>query len=142
MEISLSQRKAYSEVDEFLNMLNSDYRNKIPSEIREFFKSEKDTTYIKKINPYMSIESQNLMEESLTIIMWLNLEYWATSAEKELLEQMYENNQNIFEEEQKEKYSIDKIFSKKKDENKSIIIYKKESFISKIINKIKSIFKK
>ena len=118
MEISLSQRKAYSEVDEFLNMLNSDYRNKIPSEIREFFKSEKDTTYIKKINPYMSIESQNLMEESLTIIMWLNLEYWATSAEKELLEQMYENNQNIFEEEQKEKYSIDKIFSKKKDENK------------------------
>ena len=142
MEISLSQRKAYSEVDEFLNMLNSDYRNKIPSEIREFFTSEKDTTYIKKINPYMSIESQNLMEESLTIIMWLNLEYWATSAEKELLEQMYENNQNIFEEEQKEKYSIDKIFSKKKDENKSIIIYKKESFISKIINKIKSIFKK
>ena len=142
MEISLSQRKAYSEVDEFLNMLNSDYRNKIPSEIREFFKSEKDTTYIKKINPYMSIESQNLMEESLTIIMWLNLEYWATSAEKEILEQMYENNQNIFEEEQKEKYSIDKIFSKKKDENKSIIIYKKESFISKIINKIKSIFKK
>lgn len=142
MDISLSQRKAYSEVDEFLNMLNSDYRNRIPSELREFFKKEKDESYVKKIDPYMSIESQNLMEEALTIILWLNLEYWANPEEKELLEKIYENNQKIYEEEQREKYSVDKLFDNKKTENTQMIINKKDNFFIRLIKKIKSIFKK
>ena len=58
------------------NQMIDEQRDKIPQKLREFFKEERDTNYIKGINPTKPIKNQNLKEETLGIIALLNLQYW------------------------------------------------------------------
>ena len=76
MSVSIKTRQAYSEIDEFLGLLSEEQRNEIPKKLREFFKEEKDTEYIKNIDRNIPIKEQNLKEETLAIIALLNLQYW------------------------------------------------------------------
>jgi len=102
MGISITDRQAYSEVDEFLELLPDYERNKIPERLRDFFKNEKDIYYMKKIDPNISIKEQALKEETLAIIAFLTLKYWCKDEEeKKMLMEIYEKNdvkyQKIFE---------------------------------------------
>lgn len=151
MGVSINTRKAYSEIDEFLGLLNDEQRNKIPQKLREFFKEEKDTTYIKGINPEVPIKNQNLKEETLGIIALLNLQYWCEDEnEKQRLKEVYAKNEKVYQEMLQVAFNPDDIFKKKTQtiekkqeevENKQIVAYK-ETFIKRIINKIKSFFKR
>lgn len=76
MSVSINTRQAYSEVDEFLNLLSDEQINKIPQKLRDFFKEEKDQNYKKEISLKSPIKNQNLKEETLGIIALLNLQYW------------------------------------------------------------------
>ena len=49
MNISKTTRRAYSEVDEFLSLISEENLNKVPQEIKNLFKEEKDTEYVKNI---------------------------------------------------------------------------------------------
>jgi hypothetical protein len=93
MELDLNTRRAYSEVDEFLNLLPDWQRAKIPETVRIVFKTEKDKTYHKNINPNIPIADQNLLSETLAIIAGLNLKYWATPNERERLIKIYHRNE-------------------------------------------------
>ena len=73
MSISISERQTYSEIDEFLELLDDEHRNQVPSKLREYFKKEKDFSYKKGINPKAPIKEQNLKAETLGIIALLNL---------------------------------------------------------------------
>ena len=53
MYISESTRKAYTEVDNFIELLDEYHKNKIPKKLREFFKNEKEEKYIKNIGAMM-----------------------------------------------------------------------------------------
>ena len=48
MTNSIDYKKAYSEVDTFIELLNDENKKKIPKELIDFFKKEKDSI-IKKI---------------------------------------------------------------------------------------------
>lgn len=37
MEIGIQTKQAYSEIDEFLSLLDEKTRNEVPSKLREFF---------------------------------------------------------------------------------------------------------
>lgn len=150
MNVSLNTRQAYSEIDEFSGLLTEEQRNEIPKKLREFFKEEKDKEYIKSINPSIPIKEQSLKEETLAIIALLNLQYWCKDEEeKNRLKAIYAQNEKKYQDMLYEKYNPNDIF-KKKDENiihNSIeqeknmqMIEYKESFIKKIICKIKKIF--
>ena len=41
MGVTSNTRQAYSEIDEFLNLLTEEQREKIPKKLRDFFKKEK-----------------------------------------------------------------------------------------------------
>lgn len=150
MNASLNTRQAYSEIDEFLGLLTEEKRNEIPKKLRKFFKEEKDKEYIKSINPNIPIKEQNLKEETLAIIALLNLQYWCKDEEeKNRLKAIYAQNEKKYQDMLYEKYNPNDIF-KKKDENiteNSIeqeknmqMIESKESFIRKLISKIKKVF--
>ena len=141
MDISLKQKRVYAEVYNFLTLLGKAYINKIPKEILDIIKEEKDNSYKQKINPDISIESQGLLEESIAMILWLNLEYFSNEEQKELLEKIYENNQKIYEEELKEKYNEDNLFDKKEN-NRLLVSSKKKGILTKIIESIKYFFNK
>lgn len=142
MEISINTRQAYSEVDEFLELISNEHRNKIPKKLIEFFKEEKDANYIKGINPNVPIKNQALKEETLGIIALLNLQYWCEDEnEKTRLKEVYAKNEKIYQEQLQVQFNPNQIFKKKETikECLSIVEYK-ETIIKKIINKIKNKF--
>lgn len=149
MKISTITRQAYSELDEFLDLLSSEQKNQIPLKLREFFKREKDPNYVKNINLNEPIKNQNLKEETLALIALLNLQYWCKDEqEKERLKKVYIKNEKEYQEKLREEYNPDDIFKKKtsiaqkeqeKIKNNQIIEYE-DSLIKRIINKIKNIF--
>lgn len=139
MSISAKTRQAYSEIDEFLELLSEDQRNEIPKRLREFFKEEKDKGYYKNIYANIPIKEQNLKEETLAIIASLNLQYWCKDEEeKKRLQAIYAQNEKNYQDMLYEKYNPNDIFKKKDDiiadnnnestENMQLIEYKEPIF--------------
>ena len=133
MGISLTTRQAYTEIDNFIELLDEHDRNKIPLKLREYFKTEKDKNYIKNINPNQPIKEQNLKEETLALIAMLNLQYWCEDeSEKEKLKKIYEKNENEYQAKLREKYNPDNLFKNKQEliekEQRAMIKYEKDTF--------------
>lgn len=145
MAVSIKTRQAYSEIDEFLGLLSEEKRNRIPQKLREFFKEERDTNYIKGISPTEPIKNQNLKEETLGIIALLNLQYWCEDEnEKQRLKEVYAKNEKVYQEMLQVAFNPDDIFKKKTQvveqeqqpiENKQMVVYK-ESIFKRLLNKI------
>lgn len=147
--LSVNTRQAYTEIDNFIELLDEYNRNKVPKKLREYFKKEKDDTYTKTINPNMSIKEQNLKEETLALIAVLNLQYWCEDEnEKQRLRKIYSDNEIKHQEKLREMYNTDDVFKRKDREinyelnnttdELSIVEYK-ESVLKRIIGKIKKI---
>ncbi|MBR0491942.1 MAG: hypothetical protein IJJ82_07885 [Clostridia bacterium] len=151
MGVAITTRQAYSEVDEFLSLLSENLRNEIPRKLRDFFKEEKDNSYVKNIDKNIPIKEQNLKEETLAIIAMLNLQYWCKDEEeKNRLQRIYNENEKKYQEQLKEQYNPDNLFKNRTsdaiqetetlNENVAMVEYK-ENIIKRFINKIKSILK-
>lgn len=142
MGISINTRQAYSEVDEFLNVISAENRDKVPLYLIQFFNSEKDENYNKGINPNIPIKEQALKEETLAIIAWLNLEYWCQDEnEKKRLREVYDKNEERFREILQTAFNPDEVFKQREQIKENIpVVKKQESKIKKIINKLKKIF--
>ena len=151
MGVSLTTRQAYSEIDEFLGLLTEEQREKIPRKLREFFREEKDSNYIKGIRVDIPVNQQNFKEETLAIIALLNLQYWCQDeSEKQRLKSVYASNERVYQEMLQVKFNPDDIFKKRTmhkedemtDETSSVkMIEYKEPIIKRIINKIKNFLK-
>lgn len=129
MEINIRTRRAYSEVDEFLNLLGEEYTKRIPLSIKELINKEKDYNYIKSISPKIPIDKQNLSEEALAIIAYLNLKYICNNEkEKERLRKVYLVNEISKEENN----------NPNKGNNQLMVV--KQSFFRNVVNKIKNLF--
>ena len=152
MSITATTRQAYSEVDEFIELLDEYEKYQIPDKLREFFKKEKDPNYYKGINPNIPIKNQNLKEETLAIIALLNLQYWCDDEEeKERLKKVYAENEEKYFKYMREKYNPENIFEKNNteeftesineiNENLPDVAEYKHSVFKKIWKKIKRFF--
>lgn len=135
-----------------LAYLNNNLIEKIPSKvlkgISELAADSKIDFYIDKEK---NLESQNISEESKDLISLIYYNYATNENEKEELFKLWNQNENQYQEELKEKYDLDKMFQNKKNENTeseaetksnvSIIQYKKETIFDKIKNFFKNILK-
>ena len=152
MSIDIATRQAYSEVDEFIELLDEYEKYQIPEKLREFFKKEKDNKYYKGINPNIPIKDQGLKEETLAILALLNLQYWCDDEEeKKRLEKIYSENDEKYFKYMREKYNPEKIFEKNNDESFKVAMDDvksnlpdateyKQSLFKKILKKIKVFF--
>ena len=139
---------AYAEIDIILNLLEDEYRERVPSKLRNFFKEEKMTEYEPKIDVNKPLEEQGLSEETMNLLAILYLNYWCDSEEeKQELINEFERNQKEIE----EQYNPENIFKKRKEErenkienteNFQMIEYKEQGFIRKLLSKIFKFFKK
>lgn len=149
MGVSINTRQAYSEIHEFLGLLSVEQRNKVPQKLRDLFLKERDDSYIKNINPRISIKDQNLKEETLALIALLNLQYWCEDeAEKQRLRNVYSKNEEVYQEMLREKFNPDNIFKKKdismeyKEETPYLqMVEYKEPLFKRIVNRILQIFR-
>ena len=153
MYISAQTKQAYAEVDNFIELLTEEDRDKIPEKLRTFFKEEKDKNYIKQIDIEIPIKEQNLKEETLALIALLNIKYICDdNKERERLTEVYHENDIKYKEILKEKYNEENLFKNRKnifqtiDENvlkqNTIIEYKEKSFILKLMDSIKHFFRR
>lgn len=146
METDIQTKQTYSEIDEFLELLDEKTRDEVPAKLREFFKKEKDNNYHKDIKPNISIKEQNLKKETLALIALLNLQYWCKDEnEKERLKKVYTNNENKYQEELRIKYNPDNIFKKTNTEitkEVALVEVKEEKWYKKLFNFFKKVLKK
>lgn len=150
-------RKALAEVNEILASMDKTQREKVPVKLREFIKSNLDPDYPVLINSNKPVYEQKLLKDTKVLLSIMYRNYWCTKEEKEELVNKDKEERIRKEAELREKYNPDKIFSNTKEEktslpnevaevikeitpNADLVEYKEETFISKIINKIKSIF--
>ena len=141
---------AYAEIDEILNLLEDEYKNKVPENIRNLFKEEKMKDYIPKIDVNIPLTEQNLKRETIVLLAILNLNYWCESEDEKqyFLDQLAKNEQE--KKELEEKYNPDNLFKKENNnnedsqvkENMQMVEYKPQNIFMKMLNKIFSFFKK
>ena len=143
-------KKALVEVEAILSCLNyMDYK-KIPQNIIEAIKVNKDENYIFEYDENLDYKDWNLMLETKAILYNLFKQYLATNEQKEYYKQKELIERNRIEKEKKQKYNVDNLFKVKSlkenqqeevKENSELIKYK-EPILKRIINKIKAIFGK
>ena len=141
---------AYSEVCTILNMLEDEYKERVPKNVMDFFEEERDKEYNPIIDVNIPLEKQNLKRKTLVLLAILNLNYWCDSEEEkqEILDSFAKNEElkRLKEKELTENYNINNLFNKiENTENRtevSLIEYKEQNFIQKIISKIKSLFRR
>lgn len=139
---------AYAEIDEILNLLEDNYRERVPKKVRDFFKEEKMKDYHPEIDIEKTLIEQNLKRETMVLLAILNLNYWCENEEEK---QRFLNELDKNEEEKKEleeKYNPDNLFKKEKqikilkEENTSLIEYKKTNMLKRVFEKIMNFFKR
>lgn len=148
--MTMNRKISYVEILEILKYMDKIYVDKIPKKLIEFFEENKANNYNFKYDSAVELDKQNLNDNTLALLAMLNLNYWCESEEhkKELIAR-YNDNEQKYQEELREKYNPDNIFKKDNQEKiieknivkeeVSMVVYK-ESIFKKFINKIKSIF--
>ncbi len=141
---------AYAEIDEILNLLEKQYREKVPEKVRIFLKEEKMPDYTPTIDVNIPLIQQNLKRETIVLLAILNINYWCENEDEK---QFFLNELAKNEEEKKklkEKYNPDNLFKNKQEKlidesmqtGQELIEYKETNFISKLLKKIKQLFRK
>lgn len=141
--------KRLVEVDAILDYLSEEDFRKIPEEVIQVIKENKNQEYIWEYDETKDLKDQNLNRDTIAILSYLNTEYLLNEEQKKLMKQIYELNEKKMEQQQVEKHKVDDIFKKRETQQQekeqiqeqSLVEYK-ESFLKKIINKIKKFFHK
>ena len=99
-------KKAFSEVDMILDLIDSEMKNKVSANFIKFIKEEKDNNYKPNINPELPLEEQNILPETIDILALLKLNYWCNEEEKKELLKVLNKNEQQFQKEAKEKFGF------------------------------------
>ena len=146
--VSVEYANAYSEVLGILKFISKEDYEKIPESKIELFKINSNKEYNFVYNPEKTLEEQNVSKRAKAIIGLLFRDYWATEVQREKILNKQKNDRLILEEEKKSLYDVENIFKKRnssneeqvKEEVTEMTIYK-ESLLTKLLNKIKCLFK-
>ncbi len=143
--------KAYTEVLEILKHIPEDELERIPKSELQFYEDNCDKNYKYEYNQDLDVDKQAISKEANTVIVALYMNYFANEKQKGIIEKILKQNSIEEERAKNEKYDINKIFEKNQNEqNETInnenlpvdISKNQDNFIKRIINKIKSLFKK
>jgi len=145
--------KRLVEVDEILNYLSDEDLEKIPDDIKQAIRDNKDKDYTWNYNEDKPLKEQDVSRDTIAILSYLNMEYLLNEKQKQFMEEMHKRNEQ--EKRKKEysnetQYNYEDLFKRKnkvedtnnEQEEVALIPVIEETFIRKIINKIKSLFKR
>lgn len=145
--------KRLCEVEYILKKLEKSYQGKIPKEIWQFINENKDKTYIYNCDDNKKLIDNNIHIDTIAILTYINIQYLLNEEQKKLINNKLLNDNSIFENKMREKYNPDNLFKKQKNEvlnyansnttkETAIIAYKEKSFLQKLFDKIKNLFRK
>lgn len=134
---------AFTEVYEILNCLDEEEVNKIPEEVRNVIEKNRNLDYNYEVNYDEDLSNQPMLTETKAILFNLFRDYLSTPEQKQKILKMQQEERIKNEQYKREKYNSNTFEGKKKankTERLEIVEYK-ESFINKIWNCIKNLFK-
>lgn len=138
------------QISEILKYLAPNLKTRIPKKFISYFENNKSKDYKWSIDKSVPLEKQDLLPTTKEILTVLYKDYMCNDIERIELEKTLNENEVNFQNELREKYNPDNLFKNKqkevedvkvKTENISVVPYK-ESFLKKIISKIKLFFHK
>lgn len=142
--------EAFSEVYEIFKLMPQELFHKIPQKFYDIIKEERDKTYLPNIKE--PIENQKLKDETIILLGLIYRDFLCSQDEKKRLQEKdardLKEAERILEAELREKYNPDNIFKKNREEiepsneETAMIEYKEQSFLKRLFEKIKSLFKK
>lgn len=137
------------QINEILKYMEPNLKARIPKKFISYFENNKSQEYSWTIDKSQPLEKQDLLPTTKEILTVLYKEFICDDIEKIELEKTLSNNEIKYQEKLREKYNPDNIFEDRKSnpkteqiKNENTSIAYKESFFSKLINKIKLIFSK
>lgn len=150
MTNNINYIKAYTEVNCLLKYLPQSYIEKLPNKLIELIKRQSDEKFNIDIDINKSLSEQDFSEKTKDLIAVIKYNYWSTEEERKQLKRIFYENENKHQKELLETYNPNNIFKQKEqkvevtkpvDSSKQIAIYK-ENIFTKILNKIKNLFRK
>ena len=141
--------KSLVEVEEILNYLSIEDYKKIPEKVFEILNKNKDPNYIWKYDESKRLNEQNLSNDTIAILSYINLEYLLNDKQKLFMENVLKENEIHEENLKREIYNTDTLFKKKNKNSFEYTNYnqnlpvevKKEGLFTKIYKFLKSLFK-
>ncbi len=139
---------AFTEVKDIINHMETRVYNKIPKEVIELIEENENKEYKPNIDYSKNINNQILLEDTKIILALIYREFVCSKEKREELIRREQIKISKIEEEKRKKYNPNELFKKKEIEAKKqettedtrMTLYKKSIF-TRIINKIKNIFK-
>lgn len=148
--VSVAYSEAAVEVLDVLKHTREEDVNKIPRKFIEFLENNKSETYIADLDHTKTIKEMELKPKTQALLGLIYLKYWADEEGKRTFKKKAKENEIKYQEELREKYNTDNLFKNKKEiiknenikQEMSLQTVRHETFIQKIINKIKGIFRR
>lgn len=111
--ITNNYSKAFVEVEAVLGCLEGKEYDKIPEEIRNIIKENKDGNYIYEYDKDDKYKNWNLMPETKAILYNILKDYLANEEQRTFLEQKEKFERNRLEKIKRERYNPNDIFKKR-----------------------------
>ena len=144
--------QSYAEIYNIINHLDKDLYKKIPISFINFIKQNMDVNYKCNIDFSKDINSQQLLHNTRVILSLIYRDYLCSTEERKIL--IGKDNLELIkhQEELREKYNPDNIFKNSNEEisentveqvqnSQVAMVEYKETLFTKIMNRIKKLFK-
>ncbi len=148
--MNLTYNNAFAETLFIIKCLPYNEQNKISKKFINFLKENKNDNYVVNINPNISLQNQQLLEETKELLKEIYISYFISAEERKRIVR-YDKYKDIVEEDlRNKKYNYDNIFKNKtvsistdeKQEYSVALIEYKEPLFKRIFDKIKNFFQK
>lgn len=140
--------EAITETLDILQHMDKEYTDRISPRFKKFLEDNQSTTYKPNLDHSKDLKDMNISEKTKNILAILYMNYWCDEANKEKYKMILKENEKSYQKEIKAKYNTDNLFKNKKteeieikEETQALVEYKQKTFIQKVWDKIKSIFK-
>lgn len=154
--LNTAYRNSFSEIIDILKHMKKEDVQKVSPEFIEYLRSNASKTYVSTLDHSKTIKEMNLNPRTKAILALIYNKYWSNTDE---VDKNSEEDENVYEEYQKElsskestslnssvktkDFSEQTVPEEKLEDNKNLkMMTYKESFFEKILNKIKTFFKR
>ncbi len=145
--VSQEYRESIVEVLEILKYSDNEMIEKIPQTLLAFWERNQSTTYKPNIDHHKKIQEMELRPKTRAILTMLYINYLCDEKEKKEMIFILKKNEQIYQNDLKERYNVEQLFKKEKQKkqeqikNEVTMIPYKPSWLEKIRNHIKAMFK-
>ena len=149
--VKSNRKNAYQEAYTILQELNEEEYSKIPPEVIQALKENRNEEYNYELDEDQELKYQPMLPETKAILFNIFRDYLSTPEQKEKIKKMQSEERAKLEIKKKEQYNTENMFKLNTlketqegtvKETEALVKVKKENWLKKAVEKIKNLLKK